>query len=312
MSLKFLKIYDRPITFHPSFVDLTGSHAAALMLAQAIYWCLRTEDPDGWFWKDANGWYEETRLTRREQEGARALLRKTGFWLEKKGGAPARLFYRIDGDLLQKRIMEIPDSEFDKKVNLDSTKSEIQIRQKGESRFDKKVNLDSTKREIWIRQKGESRFDKKGNSDSTKREIYIGTESTTESTAESTAEEEASAPPFDNFTDHLSEMSKAIATLMGLPAVPEGPEAEPLHKAAADFLAANILPKDISDFENDFHRRKVAQGKLITLTLKILCADLPGWVRARRMQNGIVPADNSRTAQRLRAREEGRKKLFGG
>jgi hypothetical protein len=103
---------------------------------------------------------------------------------------------------------------------------------------------------------------------------------------------------------------------MGLRAVPEGPEAEPIHKAAADFLAANISPKDISDFEKDFHRRKVAQGKLITLTLKILCADLPGWVRARQMQREVVPADlpadNSRTAQRRRASAEAKKIIMGG
>lgn len=315
MSLKFLKIYDRPITFHPSFVDVTGSHAAALMLAQAIYWCLRTDDPEGWFWKDASGWHEETRLTRREQEGARALLRKTGFWLEKKQGSPPTLFYRVDGDLLQQKILEIPDSEFDKKGNLNSTKSEIQISQKGKFKFDKKGNLDSTKREIQISQKSEFEFDKKGNSNSTKKEILIGTESTTESTAESTAEE-APASPLDSFADPLRDLSIAVAKTMGLNEIPDGPGAQPIHQAAETFLAANVTPADVSDFEKDFHRRKIEQGKPIVLTLKILCADLPAWVRTRRMQAELgaiaSPTSNSRTAQRERAKEDGRKKLFGG
>lgn len=94
-----LALFDRPIAFQPIFVDYTGSTNAALMLAQAFYWTKRTRPgADGWFYKSQEEWTNELRLTRREQEGARKLLRATGFWLEQRKGNPAKMYYKIDLD----------------------------------------------------------------------------------------------------------------------------------------------------------------------------------------------------------------------
>ena len=72
---------------------------------------------------------------------------------------------------------------------------------------------------------------------------------------------------------------------MGLPSVPDGAAAALINESAAEFLAAGLTPSDVAEFEEEFYRRKVKQGKPIVLTLKILREDLPGWARARRLQN---------------------------
>lgn len=97
-----LALFDRPVAFHPVFVDYTGSTNAAIMLSQAFYWSKRTRpEADGWFYKSQDEWTAELRLTRREQEGARKLLRSAGFWLEERKGNPAKMYYKIDLDAFQ-------------------------------------------------------------------------------------------------------------------------------------------------------------------------------------------------------------------
>lgn len=101
-----LVLFDRPIAFHPGFVELTGSVNAALMLSQAFYWTRRVKpEADGWFYKSQEEWTKEIRLTRREQEGARKLLRATGFWKEHRKGNPAKMFYKIDLDAFQMKTI---------------------------------------------------------------------------------------------------------------------------------------------------------------------------------------------------------------
>lgn len=98
--MTIIDLLDRPIAFHPALVRLGIGVTGALMLGQAIYWTKRTSDQDGWFWKTSTEWEEETGLTRREQDGARARLREAGFIEERKHGIPARLYYRVNLDKL--------------------------------------------------------------------------------------------------------------------------------------------------------------------------------------------------------------------
>lgn len=75
-----------PIAFHPIYVDITGSLTAALWLAYAAYHVSEYgTDPEGWFQKTQEAWTVETRLTRREQESARARLRELGLIQERRG-----------------------------------------------------------------------------------------------------------------------------------------------------------------------------------------------------------------------------------
>jgi hypothetical protein len=92
--------YGRPIAFMRIFTKITDGKTkvgvtGALMLSQAVYWSTRTKDNDGWFWKTADEWEEETGLTRREQETARKRLTKLGILEEKKMGVPCRMYFRI-------------------------------------------------------------------------------------------------------------------------------------------------------------------------------------------------------------------------
>lgn len=117
-----IDLLDRPIAFHRSFVTLTGSVTAALMLSQAVYWARRTTDPEGWFYKTQEEWEEETGLSRSEQEGARKCLRALGFWHEERRGVPARLYFRIDTEVLANKIAENPQTSLRKTCNLDCGK----------------------------------------------------------------------------------------------------------------------------------------------------------------------------------------------
>lgn len=99
--MSLLDFLDRPIAFHPALVKLGVGVTGALMLGQAIYWTKRTSDQSGWFWKTSTEWEEETGLTRREQDGARARLREAGFIEEAKHGIPARLFFRVNVEAIE-------------------------------------------------------------------------------------------------------------------------------------------------------------------------------------------------------------------
>ncbi len=99
-----LKLLDRPIAFHRCLVDLTDSALGALLLSQAIYWQNRCTSEDGWWWKTAEQWLEETGLHRREFESAR---RACAPFLEcERREVPAKCFYRVKEDVVQSRLAE--------------------------------------------------------------------------------------------------------------------------------------------------------------------------------------------------------------
>ncbi len=133
-------ILDRPIAFHRIFVDLPAGDKrlgvlGALMLSQALYWTARTEDPEGWFWKTAEEWQQETGMTRREQETARKRLRATGFWHEERRGLPAKLYFRVNLEALA-RALEKAASE-----KQDCTNAPNKDAQNGQTGLDESGNL---------------------------------------------------------------------------------------------------------------------------------------------------------------------------
>ncbi len=94
------EVLDRPIAYHVSFARITGSAVAGLMLSQAVYWSNRTRDPEGWFYKTREDWEDETGLTRTEQERARKILGSLSIMEEKRRGVPAKMFYRVNMQVL--------------------------------------------------------------------------------------------------------------------------------------------------------------------------------------------------------------------
>lgn len=80
---------------------LTGDHVSAILLNQIIYWSERSENPDGWFYKTAEDWYEEAVITYSQIE--RALDRKLrNLGVEtcvRKVGTTPKTHYRINHDI---------------------------------------------------------------------------------------------------------------------------------------------------------------------------------------------------------------------
>lgn len=110
MNQPFLSLLDRPIAFHRCYVTLSGSVNAGLLLSQAVYWSLRTTDPDGWFYKTREEWEAETGLTRTEQETARRLLRQIDVLEEKNAGLPKKLYFRINAAQLEELLLNLVKS----------------------------------------------------------------------------------------------------------------------------------------------------------------------------------------------------------
>ncbi len=98
----------RCIAYHPRLAQLTGRVTAGLMLSQALYWTrkLAVAEPyrSGWFWKTRDDWLSETGLSRREQDSARAALKRLDLLQERRVGMPARVWYRIDLECLGRHL----------------------------------------------------------------------------------------------------------------------------------------------------------------------------------------------------------------
>jgi hypothetical protein len=97
---------DRPIAYHPILAKVFGSVTAALFLSQIGYWSDKGAHHSGWIWKTEEEMTDETGLSRSEQQTARALLVWTGVLEEKRKGVPARMWFKIDWEMLDIALTE--------------------------------------------------------------------------------------------------------------------------------------------------------------------------------------------------------------
>ena len=102
--MNITELLDRPIAYHRVFVTLTGSVKAAILLSQATYWQKRARQADGWWYKSAEEWEEETGLTRREQETARRDCGK--YLMTDLRGVPATLYWKVDEQELTNALIQ--------------------------------------------------------------------------------------------------------------------------------------------------------------------------------------------------------------
>ena len=68
-------LLERRIAYHPIFARITDSACAALFLSQLYYWSARASHLEGWVYKTAVEWSNETGLSPDELRGARRRLR---------------------------------------------------------------------------------------------------------------------------------------------------------------------------------------------------------------------------------------------
>lgn len=101
--MSILDILDRPIAYHRVFVTLTGSVKGAVLLSQAVYWQKRAKQADGWWYKTAEEWQEETGLTRHEQDKARKDCEK--YLKSDLRGVPATNYWKVDEDALSADLL---------------------------------------------------------------------------------------------------------------------------------------------------------------------------------------------------------------
>ena len=102
-----LNLLDRPIAYHRVFVTLTGSVKAAILLSQAVYWQKRAKQTDGWWYKTAEDWEDETGLSKRELQTARKDCNK--YLKTELRGMPATLFWKVDEDALSQDLLSLND-----------------------------------------------------------------------------------------------------------------------------------------------------------------------------------------------------------
>jgi len=114
--MAIIDLLDRPVAYHRVYRVITGSTVAAVMLSQAAYWqqvCDKSGcgDGHGWWWKDRTEWEQETGLSRSEQETARKRLVQIGVLEEKRRGVPARMWYRIDIQILEEKLQQYQQND---------------------------------------------------------------------------------------------------------------------------------------------------------------------------------------------------------
>lgn len=110
MSRRFSEVLQeigRPIAYYPRIAEVFGGATAALLLCQVFYWSERCGE-DGWFWKTEAALREETGLTERELDGARAKLRGLGVLEERYARLEHRLHFRLVADRVDEIWAERP------------------------------------------------------------------------------------------------------------------------------------------------------------------------------------------------------------
>lgn len=100
---EFLK---RPIAFQPVIAKAFGSVKLGILWSQLYYWRDKTTNPEGWIYKTRQDIFEETALSRKEQENARKLGRDLGVIEEKLAGRPATVHFRVNMPASFKLISE--------------------------------------------------------------------------------------------------------------------------------------------------------------------------------------------------------------
>ncbi|MCK4500896.1 hypothetical protein KAU11_10380 [Candidatus Babeliales bacterium] len=103
------ELLKRPIAYQPSVAKALGSVTCAAVWGQLYYWRDKTKDRDGWFYKTSMELFEETGVTRRQQETARKVLVKAKVIEEKREGLPAKLHYRVTDKNLDNMMKVIED-----------------------------------------------------------------------------------------------------------------------------------------------------------------------------------------------------------
>jgi hypothetical protein len=144
---EFFQMLGRPVAYFPIFASKLGGVTPAVMFCQLSHW-YRIEairEWDGWIYKTTQDMYDETGLTRWEQETARKRLVSVGVIETKVKGIPPKMNYRIRWETFES-LWGNPSNQFVGKPQInemESTKSSIQREQH------KTTTLDASFESFW-------------------------------------------------------------------------------------------------------------------------------------------------------------------
>lgn len=105
MNITTAALFQRPIAYLPVVAKATGSVKLTVLWSQINYWTDRTaKDADGWVYKTQNEIYEETGLSRKEQETARDIGAKLGVLASDVRGTPPTVHFKVDRERMAELV----------------------------------------------------------------------------------------------------------------------------------------------------------------------------------------------------------------
>ena len=91
-----ITILGSPVAYYSVFARILGGIEAGVFASQFFYWYGKGHNPEGWIYKTQDEIFQETGLTRRNQETGRKRLCHLKVLEEKRMGVPsARPFPRL-------------------------------------------------------------------------------------------------------------------------------------------------------------------------------------------------------------------------
>ncbi|HVV15372.1 MAG TPA: hypothetical protein VHD55_03175 [Candidatus Paceibacterota bacterium] len=88
-------LHEKPVAYNAGLSKALGSVKAGVLIGQLLYWHGKGHDPN-WTYKTIEEMYEETGLSRREQETAIAICKQKGILEVIRKGIPPRRYFKID------------------------------------------------------------------------------------------------------------------------------------------------------------------------------------------------------------------------
>ncbi|YCH23134.1 hypothetical protein M1D96_06415 [Pseudomonas sp. D1-3] len=138
------------VAVYPAFRRVLGlSASAAQFLSQAVYWTEKTDD--GWFYKTESEWADEIALSAKEVRNARRKLESLALLGQIRKGVPAKMFFRVDTDLL----LDYLDGKKDVPVVAQEAEQDLP---KGNNKTCPKGTTGSTQKAQLVLPKGNSLF----------------------------------------------------------------------------------------------------------------------------------------------------------
>ena len=137
------ELNQRPIAYYPIYRKITGSTTAGILLSQLMYWLSKSDK----IHKTDAQIMEETLLTKKELEGAKRAIKKLAFIEVTREGVPAKTYYEIDWEKLEKALIEMGkngETSSPKTGKPDSPKGGNCTPQKGETLNDISFDRDYT------------------------------------------------------------------------------------------------------------------------------------------------------------------------